>query len=74
LYAVGGILLTFAGRGDLPARLLWLGTAVWVAALWLSVATLVSSEPGQFASAALVMTLFVLWAALTGRWLSGRAS
>jgi hypothetical protein len=74
LYAVGGILLTIAGRRDLPQVLLWLAAAVWAAALWLSVATLVSSNAGQFASAATLMPLFVLWAALTGRWLSGRAS
>jgi hypothetical protein len=74
LYAVAGILLTWAGRRDLPPMLLWLAAAVWIAALWLSVATLVSSNAGQFASAAALMPLFVSWAALTGRWLSGRAS
>jgi hypothetical protein len=74
LYAVGGILLTLAGRRELPPGLLWLAAAVWAAALWLSVATLVSSTAGQFASAGVLMPLFVLWAGLTGRWLSGRAS
>jgi len=74
LYAVGGILLTWAGRQELPRGLLWLAAAVWTSALWLSVATLVSSSSGQFASAATLMPLFVLWAGLTGRWLSGRAS
>lgn len=74
LYAVGGILLTWAGRRELPPMLIWLAAAVWAAALWLSVATMVSSADGQFASAAVLMPLFVLWAALTGRWLSGRAS
>jgi hypothetical protein len=74
LYAVGGILLTVAGRLELPPGLLWLAAAVWAAAVWLSVATLVSSAAGRFASAAALMPLFVLWAALTGRWLSGRAS
>ena len=74
LYSVGGILLTVAGRRDLPPALLRLAAAVWAVALWLSVATLVSSNAGQFASAAALMPLFVLWAALTGRWLSGRAS
>ena len=74
LYAVAGILLTCAGRRDLPPGLLWLAAAVWTAALWLSVATLASSAAGQFASAAVLMPLFVLWAGLTGRWLSTRAS
>lgn len=74
LYAVGGILLTWAGRRDLPSGLLWLAVAVWAAALWLALATLVSSAAGQFASAAAVLPLFVLWAGLTGRWLSRRAS
>ncbi|MEX0816123.1 MAG: hypothetical protein WD027_01655 [Gaiellales bacterium] len=74
LYAVGGILLTVAGRRDLPPVLLWFAAAVWTVALWLSVATLVSSNAGQFASAAALMPLFIVWAALTGRWLSGRAS
>ena len=68
------VLLTLAGRRDLPPSLLWLAAAVWTTALWLSIATLVSSNAGQFASAAALMPLFVLWAALTGRWLSGRAS
>jgi hypothetical protein len=74
LYAIGGILLTWAGRRELPPGLLWLAAAVWTAALWLSVATLASSAAGQFASAAVLMPLFVLWAGLTGRWLSARAS
>lgn len=74
LYAIGGILLTVAGRLELPPGLLWLAVTVWAAAVWLSVATLVSSAAGQFASAAALVPLFVLWAALTGRWLSGRAS
>lgn len=74
LYAVGGILLTWSGRRELPAGLLWLAAAVWAAALWLSVATLVSSAAGQFASAAALVPLFVVWAGLMGRWLSGRAS
>jgi hypothetical protein len=74
LYAVAGILLTWAGRREVPPGLLWLAVAVWVAALWLSVATLASSAAGQFASAAVLMPLFVLWAGLTGRWLSTRAS
>jgi hypothetical protein len=74
LYAVGGILLTLAGRRDLPPALLWLAAVVWALALWLSIATLVSSNAGQFASAAALMPLFVLWAVLVGRWLSSRAS
>ena len=67
------ILLTLAGRQELPPWLLWLAAAVWTVALWLSVATLVSSNTGQFASAAALLPLFVLWAGLTGRWLSRRA-
>ncbi|HYF11381.1 MAG TPA: hypothetical protein VEC09_03685 [Actinomycetota bacterium] len=74
LYAVAGILLTLAGRRELPQSLLALAAAVWGSALWLSAAALVSSETGQFASAAVLIPLFVLWAALTGRWLSTRAS
>jgi hypothetical protein len=74
LYAVGGILLTWAGRRELPPGLLWLAAAVWAAALLLSIATLVSSVAGQFASAAVLMPLFVLWAGLSGRWLSGSGS
>jgi hypothetical protein len=74
LYAVAGILLTVAGRLELPSGLLWLAAAVWTAALWLSAAALVSSAAGQFVSAAALVPLFVLWAGLTGRWLSGRAS
>jgi hypothetical protein len=74
LYAVAGILLTWAGRRELPRGLLWLAVAVWAVALWLAVATLVSSDAGQFASAATLMPLFVVWAGLVGRWLSGHAS
>ena len=74
LYAVAGILLTLAGRRELPRSVLVAAAAVWSSALWLSAAALVSSETGQFASAAVLMPLFVLWAALTGRWLSAPAS
>ncbi len=74
LYAVAGILLTLAGRRELPSMLLWLAAPVWIVALWLSIATIVSSAAGQFASAAALMPLFVVWAGLTGRWLSARAS
>jgi hypothetical protein len=71
---VAGILLTVAGRRELPPTLLALGAAVWAAAVWLSVAALVSSEAGQFLSAAVLMPSFVVWAGLTGRWLSTRGS
>ena len=74
LYTVAGIILTWTGRRELPRPLVVLAVAVWGAGLWLSVATMVGSTAGQFASTALLLPLFVAWAGLVGRWLSRRGS
>ena len=68
LYTVAGILLTAAGRKELTAGLLALGSLVWVAGLWLSAATLLGSTTGEAVSSGILMASFVLWAALLGRW------
>jgi hypothetical protein len=68
LYTVAGILLTAAGRKELPTGLLALAGLVWAAGLWLSAATLVGSSSGEAASTGILMASFVLWAALLGRW------
>ena len=65
---MAGILLTAAGRKELTAGLLALGSLVWVAGLWLSAATLLGSTTGEAASTSILMASFVLWAALLGRW------
>lgn len=67
LYTVAGTLLTIAGRKELPPALLALGGTVWLCGYALSVATLAHSRAGQFWSAAILMPLFVAWAALLGR-------
>jgi hypothetical protein len=68
LYTVAGILLTAAGRKELPKGLLGLAGLVWVTGLWLSAATLLGSSTGEAVSTAILMASFVLWAALLGRW------
>ena len=68
LYTVAGILLTVAGRKELPAHVLALGGLVWAAGLWLSVATLAGSTTGEAVSTGIVIASFVVWAGLLGRW------
>jgi hypothetical protein len=68
LYTAAGILLTAAGRKELPTGLLALAGLVWAAGLWLSAATLLGSSSGEAASTGILMASFVLWAALLGRW------
>ena len=70
LYVVAGITLMLIGRREIPRGLLWLGAAVWASGLWLSAASLVDSSTGQLVSTAALVPLFVVWAALMGRWLS----
>jgi hypothetical protein len=74
LYTVAGILVTWAGARELPRAVLALGVPVWGAGLWLSAATLARSASGQLWSTAVLMPLFVLWAALVGRWLKRSGS
>ncbi|MEX1046684.1 MAG: hypothetical protein WD757_04760 [Actinomycetota bacterium] len=69
LYTAAGILLTWAGRKVLPPSLVGLAALVWLAGLWLSVATISHAPLGQLVSTALVMGLFILWSALLGLWL-----
>jgi hypothetical protein len=68
LYTVAGILLTVAGRKELPTHVLAMGGLVWAAGLWLSVATLAGSTTGQTVSTGIVIASFVVWAGLLGRW------
>lgn len=72
LYTVAGILLTWAGAGELPQPLLLLAVPVWAAGLSLSASSLVHSSWGQVWSTALLMPLIVLWTFLVGRWLGGQ--
>jgi hypothetical protein len=74
LYTVAGILLTWSGARELPRSLLGLAIPTWGAGLCLSASSLMHSADGQLWSTAVLMPLFVLWAALVGRWLSRRAS
>jgi hypothetical protein len=73
LYTVAGILLTWAGRAELPRLLLALAVPVWGAGLWLSAASLAQSATGQLLSTAVLIPSFVLWSTSIGRWLSVRA-
>jgi hypothetical protein len=68
LYTTAGILLTIAGRTELPARVISLGGLVWAAGVLLSVATLVGSTTGEAVSTGIVIASFVVWAGLLGRW------
>ncbi len=75
LYTLAGILLTWAGARELPRSLLLLAVPLWSVGLCLCAASLVHCPLGQFWSTAVLMPLFILWAALVGRWLSyGRGS
>lgn len=74
LYTVAGILLTIAGRREWPAGVLALTAVVWAAGSWLSAATLLGSSTGEALSTGLLMTSFVAWAALVGRWFGSLAS
>ena len=73
LYTIGGVLLTTAGAGELPRRLVGLAAAVWIAGASLAASSLAESPAGQFWTTAALMPLFVVWAVLVGRWLN-RAS
>jgi hypothetical protein len=68
LYTVAGILLTTAGRKELPIGLVTLAGLVWAAGLWLSAAALVGSAAGEAMATAVAISSFVVWAALLGRW------
>jgi hypothetical protein len=74
LYTLTGLLLTWAGAGELPRHLLLLSLPVWIGGLGLSAASLLHSASGQFWSTAVLMPGLVLWASMMGRWLSRRAS
>jgi hypothetical protein len=74
LYTAAGILLTWAGARELPRAVLALAVPVWGAGLWLSAASLTHSAVEQLWSTAVLMPLFVLWAALVGRWLKRSGS
>ncbi|MDP9299740.1 MAG: hypothetical protein M3P43_02415 [Actinomycetota bacterium] len=74
LYTVAGILLTAAGRKDLPVGLLALAGLVWATGVWLSAATLLGSTTGETVSTGILIASFVVWAALLGRWFGSLAS
>jgi hypothetical protein len=74
LYTAAGVLLTWAGARELPRTVVALGIPVWSAGLCLSGASLAHSAAGQLWSTAVLMPLFVLWAALVGRWLQRSGS
>jgi hypothetical protein len=74
MYTLAGILLVWAGAGELPRSLVLLSVPVWAAGLALSAASLLGSPGGQFASTAVLLPALAVWSVLTGRWLSRRAS
>jgi hypothetical protein len=69
LYTLAGFLILWAGARRLPRGLLILGLAVWLAGAALSVSSLTASTQVQAWSAVAFLTLFVVWATLSGRWL-----
>ena len=74
LYTLAGILLTWAGARQLPRAALLLSIPLWGAGLSLAAATLLQTPAVQLWATAVLMPLFVLWAALVGKWLSRSAS
>ncbi len=74
LYTVAGMLLVWAGAGELPRYLLLLSLPVWGAGLWLSAASLADSPSGQFWSVAVLMPALIVWTVLMGRWLGASVS
>jgi hypothetical protein len=69
LYTVAGILLLSAGARGLPRILVLLGGATFFAGIALSAASLAEWPPGEMASTAALMPLFVIWSFGMGRWL-----
>ncbi len=74
LYTLAGILLVWAGAAELPRGLVLLSVPVWAAGVALSITSLTLWAEGQIWSAAALVPLLALWAALVGRWLLRRAS
>jgi hypothetical protein len=74
LYTMAGILLTIAGRRDLPTALIALGGLVWMSGLWLSIATVAGSTSGEAVSTGFVIASFVVWAGLLARWFGSLGS
>jgi hypothetical protein len=74
LYTVAGILVTAAGRRELPPELVALGGLVWAAGLLLSAATLVGSTDGEAIATGIAIGSFVVWAVLLGRWFGSLGS
>lgn len=70
LYTAAAALLLWAGYGELPLVVRWLGGCVVVAGTALSVATLAQSGLGQTVAAGSLLPAVVLWCAATGRWLA----
>src|SRR5205085_11102929 len=59
LYTFAGILLTVAGRRDLPPRLVALGAVAWTCGLGSAASTLVRASGIQIASTAVLMPVFI---------------
>jgi hypothetical protein len=74
LYTLAGILIVWAGWRKMPRPLALLSLPVWLAGIALSAFSLTGSATGQAWSTAALMPLFILWAALMGRWLQSPAS
>jgi hypothetical protein len=74
LYTLAGILLLWAGWPKMPVFLAVLALPLWLAGIALSISSLVGSTAGQTLSTAVLMPLFIIWAALMGRWLQSPRS
>lgn len=67
LYAVAGVMLTIAGRREMPRAVSTLAWLVWADAGWLSAAALTHSASGMFWSTAVLEPVFVAWTVLLAR-------
>jgi hypothetical protein len=66
LYAGAGVMLTIAGRRELPGWLAGLAWVVWLSGLAVATFTLCACERQQFYSLGILAVSFIAWAALLG--------
>ncbi len=66
LYAAAGLLLTWAGRRELPAWLSGLALIVWLSGFAVAWFTVCRCERQQFTSLALLALTYITWATLLG--------
>ena len=73
LYSVCGAMLTLSWR-RIPSPIAIVALPLWPAGFLLSFATMIDASALEVGSTATVMVLFVVWAAMVGRWSAKNAS